>query len=154
MIGLSSAFVSMPRGYHTGNRIARGRLPLWLSEDRPRAVTILAMPQRVSPKKPVPVYLAAWREHRGLTQQDVGDRFDPPVDKATVSRWETDRRGLSLNVLAAYAEALEIQPPQLYHPPSEQESLDELVARAPKRVQKTVRDVVGTLIRGERRPRR
>lgn len=61
---------------------------------------------RIGPRRPVHIYLREWREHRGLTQQQVADRLG--VDKATISRWEGGKRSPSLNVLAAVCEALSV----------------------------------------------
>lgn len=38
---------------------------------------MLEMPSRIGPKKPVHVYLAAHREAKKLTQEQVGDRIGP-----------------------------------------------------------------------------
>jgi transcriptional regulator with XRE-family HTH domain len=105
------------------------------------------MPARIAPRHPVRVYLAPWREHLALTQQEVGDRFEPPIDKGTVSRWETAKRIPSLNVLAAYAEALGIRIGQLYQPPSERPSLDEMIAGAPEDLQRKAAEVVGIIVK-------
>jgi transcriptional regulator with XRE-family HTH domain len=54
-----------------------------------------------------------------LSQTDLGNRIDPPVDKGTVSRWEkTARAGkVSTAIVAAYAEALNRHPIQMLSPP-------------------------------------
>ncbi len=59
---------------------------------------------RIGPKKPQRLWLAEWREYKGLTQEQLAGRLG--VDKATVSRWEGGKRGVNLNVLAAISEAL------------------------------------------------
>lgn len=76
------------------------------------------MPARIGPKKPQRVYLAKWREWKGLTQEALGLRIEPPVDKGTVSRWEAAPPGrLTLGVLAAYAEALGRHARDMYNLP-------------------------------------
>lgn len=85
-------------------------------------VTIAAMAVRIGPKKPVRVYLAAWREELGLTQQELGDRIGKGIDKGTVSRWERSKRIPSADVLAAYAEALGRNVVDLYSSPNSPES--------------------------------
>lgn len=122
---------------------------MWLSRVQPVAVTIMAMPVRVAPRRPVRVYLKEHREHAGLSQQELGERLKKPVDKGTVSRWERSTRGLSLNVLSAYAEALGIPTPRLYHPPNKRESLDELVAGASEDVRGKVHEVVRVMVKPE-----
>ena len=69
------------------------------------------MPPRIGPKKPIQFFLAEWREANDppLSQEQLGLRITPPVDKGTVSRWEGKARAGSLttDVVAAYAEALD-----------------------------------------------
>lgn len=68
---------------------------------------------RIGPKRPIRVYLAEWREDRGLTQVQLAERLG--VTDMTVSRWEracanpARAPGTALpntNVLAAICEAL------------------------------------------------
>lgn len=110
-------------------------------------VTVAVMPARIGPRKPVRVYLAAWRNHLGLTQQQVGDRIGGGVDKATISRWENAKRTPSLNVLAAYAEALQIPVENLYRPPNEEPSLDAMLQGASKDVRDKVVEVAKILLK-------
>jgi transcriptional regulator with XRE-family HTH domain len=87
------------------------------------------MPPRIGPKRPIRVFLTLHREAKTLTQEQVGNRIKPTVDKGTVSRWENAPPGrLSLGVIAAYAEALGIHPTELYRPPGET-SLDAMAAK-------------------------
>lgn len=81
-----------------------------------------------------------------MTQQQVGDRFDPPVDKGTISRWETTARGLTINSLAAYAEAIGVQPSALYHKPNDDEDLEALAARVPRQERRTARRLLRALV--------
>jgi transcriptional regulator with XRE-family HTH domain len=111
---------------------AQGGLRLWLTIFQQRRVTIMVMPPRIGPRKPVRVYLALWREKKDLTQEQLGERFEPPVDKGTISRWENAKPGgLTLGVIAAYAEALGRKAPDMYgRPPASdpEPTLDELAA--------------------------
>jgi transcriptional regulator with XRE-family HTH domain len=92
------------------------------------------MPPRIGPRRPVRVFLAEWRESKNLTQEALGLRFEPPVAKGTISRLEARPFNISLGVLGAYAEALNVKPTDLYRPPPAddelpgQTSLDELAA--------------------------
>jgi transcriptional regulator with XRE-family HTH domain len=78
------------------------------------------------------VFLTAWRENAGVSQEQLGNRIQPPVDKGTVSRWENAPPGrLTLGVIAAFAEALDLHPTQLYRPPPPKDagpSLESLIA--------------------------
>jgi transcriptional regulator with XRE-family HTH domain len=74
---------------------------------------------RIGPKRPFRVYLREWREHLELTQEAVGNRFDPPVAKGQISKWEkagaTGRIGAE--TVAAYAEAINRKQILMYSPP-------------------------------------
>lgn len=76
------------------------------------------MPARIGPKQPLRLYLAEWRESRSLSQEALGRRLGPKgVSGVTVSRWETGKRKPDLNVQAAIAEALGIDPFDLHRHP-------------------------------------
>lgn len=89
---------------------------------------------RIGPKRPLRAFLAEWRDSKGLTQDQMGGRFDPPVEKGQVSKWETAGRQGAINtaVVAEYAEALGIKdarrlyglPPKGPEPPT----LDQMAA--------------------------
>jgi transcriptional regulator with XRE-family HTH domain len=55
-------------------------------------------------KREVKLYLAEWRKHRGLTQQQLAERLGCEV--MTVSRWELHKIAVTTDTLAALAEAL------------------------------------------------
>lgn len=63
-----------------------------------------------------------------MTLEQLGGRISPPVDKGTVSRWENAAPGkLTLGVIAAYAEALDRHPAEMYRMPADP-SLDAMVS--------------------------
>lgn len=106
----------------------------------------MVMPPRIGPRKPVRVYLALWREKDGLTQEQVGNRIKPPVDKATVSRWENALPGrLTLGVIAAYAEALGRHAADMYRRPAEGPSLDAMAAELDEDLRNRAVDVINAL---------
>lgn len=86
---------------------------------------------RIGPRRPRRIYLAEWRDLRGLTQQQLGDRLG--VTDVTVSRWERATNLLNTNVMAAIAEALSIEPADLYRHP-DQPSADELLRGQPPEI--------------------
>ena len=127
--------------------MASERLPLRPTKNNRRSVTIPVMTIRISPLRPVHVYLKDWREHLGLTQQQVGDRIPPHgVDKATVSRWETARRTPSLNVIAAFAEALGIPIGDLYRKPGDGPSIDSMLAHRPD-IRRQILEIIPVLLK-------
>jgi transcriptional regulator with XRE-family HTH domain len=89
------------------------------------------MAARIYPKRPPKVFVAEWRENKGLTQEQLGARLG--VTGVTVSRWETDARTPDLNVLAAICEALGIEISQIYHHP-DRPSADDLLRGQPEEV--------------------
>lgn len=108
----------------------------------------MVMPARIGPKKPVRVFLREHREAAGLTQQQVGDRIDPPVAKGTVARWEGAKPGhLMLGVIAAYAEALGKVPAEMYRKPADGPSLDALASKLPPDIREQAVNVVTALTR-------
>ena len=102
------------------------------------------MPERIGPKRPLRLYIAEWRVHRGLTQQQLADRLG--TSDVTVSRWETSARKPDLNALAAVAEALTIDVFDLRRHP-DQPSADALLRDQPQEV----RDQAIRLIQAIRR---
>ena len=75
------------------------------------------MPARITPKREVKLYLAEWRKHRGLTQQQLAERLGCEV--MTVSRWELHKIAVTTDTLAALAEALgdDLEPLDLFSHP-------------------------------------
>lgn len=99
-------------------------------------------PTRIGPKKPRKVFVAEWREHRGLTQKQLGERFNPPVTDVAVSRWETGKRKPPLEALA---DALQLESPaDLYRHP-DQPSADALLRGQPESVQRQAIAIIEAL---------
>jgi len=74
--------------------------------------------RRIVPHQERKLFLAEWRESRGLTQKELGAKFRPKVADMTVSRWETGESKMNTDVMAAVAEMLGIEPEDLYHDPA------------------------------------
>lgn len=103
------------------------------------------MPARIGPKKPFRLFIAEWRESRGLTQDQLGDRLG--TSDVTISRYETGKRKPDLNAQAAIAEALGIDPFDLFRHP-DQPSADALLRDQPQ----DIREQAIKLIQAIRRP--
>lgn len=73
------------------------------------------MPTRIGPRRPRRLFLRDWRENRGLSQERLAGRLD--VEKMTVSRWERGVAALNTNVMMALADALDIEPEDLWRHP-------------------------------------
>lgn len=82
---------------------------------------------RIRSSVPIRHFLKEWRLKRGKTQQQLADLLD--TDKAQISNWERDKRGMTMDVQVALAYALGIEPPDLFRDP-ETPSIDELLRRA------------------------
>lgn len=75
----------------------------------------VGMIARIGPTKPHRHYLRAWREFRNLTQEQLAERLETGKDQ--ISRWENGKRGMSVEVQFALAEALNIEPQDLFRDP-------------------------------------
>jgi transcriptional regulator with XRE-family HTH domain len=82
-------------------------------------------------KQQVRLYLAEWREHRKLTQQQLADQLGST--SATVSRWETGQREPSLSAQKAIAEVLDSEVADLNRHP-DQPSADALLRGQPQEI--------------------
>lgn len=86
------------------------------------------MVARIGPRRPFRQYLKEWREKRSLTQQQLADRLETGKDQ--ISRWESGKRGMSAEVIAALCEALQLSDPgDLFRDP-DTPSADELLKNA------------------------
>ncbi|WP_410052705.1 helix-turn-helix transcriptional regulator [Bradyrhizobium sp. SZCCHNRI1073] len=89
------------------------------------------MPPRIGPRRPSRLFLSEWREHRGLTQEQLGQRLG--TSHVTISRWETRKRQPDLKAQEAIAEALGIEFVDLRRHP-QQPSADELLRDQPPEI--------------------
>jgi transcriptional regulator with XRE-family HTH domain len=73
------------------------------------------MPARIAARRVRRLYIMQWREHRGMTQEQLADRLG--TTSMTVSRWERGAVALNTTVMSELADALGIEPEDLYHHP-------------------------------------
>jgi transcriptional regulator with XRE-family HTH domain len=73
------------------------------------------MPARIGPRRQRRLFIVEWRENRGLTQVQLAARLG--TTDMTVSRWERGTVLLNTGVMSALADALGIEPEDLYHHP-------------------------------------
>ncbi len=88
-------------------------------------------------------YLREWRQRRGISQGDVATLIG--THKGMISRYETSRRSLTLEMLFKLCHALEITRAQLFCDP-EEESVDAMLDGVPFAERLRVRDVVRVMI--------
>jgi len=100
------------------------------------------MPVRIGPRRPPRIFLAEWREARGLSQERLGERLG--VSKMTVSRWERNVASVNINVMSALAEALDIEPRDLFRHP-DTPSADALLRNQPESIVDQAIAVIGAL---------
>jgi len=74
------------------------------------------------------LYLREWRQHVGLTQEQLAGRLD--TYKGQISNYENGKRDVSSDTQQALADALGIDVPDLYRPP-ERPSADALLRDEP-----------------------
>lgn len=103
----------------------------------------LGMIARIGPKKPRRNFLAQWRKDRELTQEQLAERVG--TYKGQISNWENGNRSLSFDVLSALAEALNIEPMDIFRDPK-RPSADELLRDAPPAVHAQVIDLIKVLV--------
>lgn len=101
------------------------------------------MVTRIGPKQPRRSYLAKWREKKGLTQEQLADRIG--TYKGQISNWESGRRSISAHVQAALAEALGIDPGDLWRDP-DRPSADELLRGVPPEVHTQAIEMIRILV--------
>lgn len=101
------------------------------------------MVARIGPRRPFRQYLKEWRELRGLTQQQLADRVETGKDQ--VSRWESGKRGMGAEVIAALSEALRLEPGDLFRDPAVP-SADELLRDATPEQRRLAIDLVQRVV--------
>lgn len=109
------------------------------------------MVTRIGPRQPVRHFLREWRLRKGLTQQQLADRIPTgedgkPTGKDQISRWEKYQRGMTMDVQAALAEALGIEPFRLFQDP-DMPSADELLRNASPEKRKQIFAVIETMLK-------
>lgn len=103
------------------------------------------MPTRIGPRRLRRTYLAAWRDSRGLTQKQLASRLG--VSEMTVSRWETGKAYMNTAVMSAVADAVQIEPEDLFRPPT-QPSADAMLRDQPKDVVEQAMRIIAAIRRG------
>lgn len=104
------------------------------------------MVKRIQSEKPVRLFLAEWRERRGLSQEALAERIG--TTKASISRWENFERDLTTNVLGAIAHALNVEPVQLFRHPNEA-NVDDMLASASTQLRRKAVAILTALLAEE-----
>jgi transcriptional regulator with XRE-family HTH domain len=89
------------------------------------------------------LYIEEWMADRGLSDDKMAGRLD--VARETVTRWRNQQHRLNPDKIAAIAKALDIEPEELWRPPS-RPSLDALVKDSPDDLLADAADIVRRLV--------
>lgn len=91
--------------------------------------------------------LKRWREFRGLTQEQLAERCEPPTAGSVISNLENSDRGLSEKWLRKLAKVLGTKPGFLLDHDPEELSTDilEIWADVPEERKPLARDVLGRM---------
>jgi len=89
------------------------------------------MVTRIGARKPRKLYLREWRNHYGLTLEQLAGRLE--TSRETISRWENGHRLVNTDILAELADAIGhgLEPQDFYRHPA-QPSADELLRQLPE----------------------
>lgn len=99
---------------------------------------------RLGAKNPVRHFLREWREAKGLTQQQLADRLDTGKDQ--VSRFENNKRAMTIDAAAAFGDALGIGPLAIFRHP-DTPSADELLRTASPEQRKQAIAIIETILK-------
>ena len=83
---------------------------------------------RIGSKRPR-LFLREWREHRQLTQEQLAARLE--TTKSAISRIETGKRDFTGGFLEAAADALSVEPPDLFRSPDQPSQAELLQGLSP-----------------------
>lgn len=92
----------------------------------------------------VHLYIAEWMEARGLNDERLAGRLH--VDRVTVTRWRNQQHRLNPDKIARVAHALDLEPEELFRPPTGRPSLDGMIKDAPDDLKDTAADIVRRLV--------
>ena len=130
--------------YQIGNGMSRNLLPDRSLAGQVPGSMIAGMVTKIGSKqRPPHLYMAEWREASKLSVPQLANRLE--VSRETVWRWENEQHRLNPGKIAAYADALGIEPEQLFGPPG-RPSADALLKNVPQPVFDTAIDVVKRLV--------
>jgi transcriptional regulator with XRE-family HTH domain len=106
----------------------------------------MEMPRVGNPKNRRRHFIREWREHRGLTQEQLADRLE--TTKANISRVENLKQGYTQDFLEACATALATDPASLLmRNPADPDGLWSVWDRAKPGERKKIREIAETLLR-------
>ncbi len=109
----------------------------------PSRTYITGMVTRIGQRRRAHLYIKEWLDYRGLSDEKAAGRLE--VSRETVWKWRTQQGRLTTDKMASLASILDIEPEELYRPPS-RPSLDAMVKDAPDDVQSMAADIIRRLV--------
>src|SRR4051812_33171596 len=99
---------------HRVNMMSSRLLPPWPPTKLPRVGTIASMATtpRIGRRQRAHLYIDEWFEERGVNDAKVAAKLD--LDRTTVWKWRTNPSRLDPGKMQALADALDIEPEELY----------------------------------------
>ena len=97
---------------------------------------------RIGQKRRAHLYIDEWFAHRETNDEKVAGRLD--LDRTTIWKWRKNPSRLDPGKMEALARALDIEPEELYRPPS-RPSLDAIVKNYPEELQLKAAEIVRLL---------
>jgi len=94
------------------------------------------------------LYILEWMKARGLSDEQLALKVG--TTRVTIWRWANEQHRLNPEKIERLATALDLEPPELWRPPSRR-SIDAILANAPDEVNDMAADVVERMVR-QRRP--
>lgn len=95
------------------------------------------MIDRIGPRKPPRIFVREWMKHRKVTQTTVAERMD--CGTGTVSKLLSGKMEMTTYWLAGFAEALQVEPVDLFRDPNTPTQLDLLRGETPAKQAEIVR---------------
>lgn len=102
----------------------------------------MATTPRIGQRRRAHLYIDEWFEHRGLNDAKVAAKLE--IDRTTVWKWRTNPSRLDPGKMEALAAALDIEPAELYRPPT-RPSLDAITKDFPDDLQQKAAEIVRLL---------
>ena len=99
---------------------------------------------RIGQKKPLKWFLREWRQHKNLSQDAVAGRMD--TNKGQISKLERGEQRMNDYWIAAYANALGVDPAALLHHP-DKPTLDDLLRTATSDQISELRSIAEVILR-------
>lgn len=93
--------------------------------------TVSGMVTRIGKGRRQHLYLREWMDHRGLSDETLGLRLG--LSRQTIYRWRKEQWRIDTEKMALLAEALDIDPRDLWGPPSRR-SVDAITQGLPDEI--------------------